>query len=156
MYIQSNFNGSSIFWTMGICSRFGLLEPLRVDHSTSSGGKWRYFRDIFSSFNEILVCWVYFIFWCRIPCEPENSIFCNITCLTSNKSVQPAHVVQAEQSHCFALYGKPNIQTVCSRTTEIWLKTGGCEDWAGSSLGVQVIWSEMLCPGSILIYMQHC
>ena len=37
--IQSNFNGSNIFGTMEICSRYGYFEPLRVNHGTRSGSK---------------------------------------------------------------------------------------------------------------------
>ena len=39
--IQLNFVGSSIFGTIEICLRQGKFEPLRVNHSTGSGSKWR-------------------------------------------------------------------------------------------------------------------
>ena len=35
--VQSNVNGSNIFGTMEICSRYGLFEPLRFNHGTRSG-----------------------------------------------------------------------------------------------------------------------
>ena len=38
--MQSNINGSNIFWTMKNSSRQG-FEPLRVNHGASSGSKWR-------------------------------------------------------------------------------------------------------------------
>ena len=36
--IQSNFDGSNIFGTMDICSRYGKFESLKVNDSASSGG----------------------------------------------------------------------------------------------------------------------
>ena len=37
--IQSNFNGSNIFGTIELCSRYGYFEPLRVIHGARSGSK---------------------------------------------------------------------------------------------------------------------
>ena len=39
--LQSSLNGSNIFRTIEICSRYGKLEPLRVNHAARSGSKWR-------------------------------------------------------------------------------------------------------------------
>ena len=38
--IQSTCNGSNIFEAIEICSKRGQFEPLRVNHSAGSGGKW--------------------------------------------------------------------------------------------------------------------
>ena len=38
-HIQSNLSGSNSLGTMKICSRYGLFEPLRVNHSVRSGSK---------------------------------------------------------------------------------------------------------------------
>ena len=38
--LRSIFNGSKIFGTMEICSRYGQFEPLRVNQCAMSGGKW--------------------------------------------------------------------------------------------------------------------
>ena len=57
--IQLNCNGSNIFGTMEICSRYGLFWPLRVNHAARSGGKWQEFRKTFSIFYTTMVCWVY-------------------------------------------------------------------------------------------------
>ena len=40
-------NGSKISETMGLCSRKGQFEILKVDHSARLVGKWGYFRDFF-------------------------------------------------------------------------------------------------------------
>ena len=39
-HIQLNFNGLNIFGTTEICSRHEQCEPLLVNHSARSGGKW--------------------------------------------------------------------------------------------------------------------
>ena len=54
--VQSNFNGSSIFGTMAFCSRHGLFEPLRFNHSDRSGGEWRYLGMFFPVIYKIMVC----------------------------------------------------------------------------------------------------
>ena len=41
--------------TMNICSRYDLFMPLRVNHNSRSGSKWRYFREIFSIYS-VMVC----------------------------------------------------------------------------------------------------
>ena len=48
--LRSNFNGSNIFKTMEICSRYGQFEPLRVNHDVRFGSNWRLFGDFFPIF----------------------------------------------------------------------------------------------------------
>ena len=74
-YIQSNLNGSNIFWTMKICSRYGEFEPLRANYTARSVGKLRHFRDGFSIYYKIMVCWVYSLEspqWCLF--DPLSNI----------------------------------------------------------------------------------
>ena len=40
LMIQSNVNGSNIFRTMEIISRYGWIEPLKVIRGTRLGSKW--------------------------------------------------------------------------------------------------------------------
>ena len=59
VHIQLNFNGSNIFKSLEICSRNGKFEPLTVNHRANLRGKWGQFRDAFSNFYKIMVCWAY-------------------------------------------------------------------------------------------------
>ena len=40
VFLEKYLNGFGIFRTMVICSRYGLFEPLRVNHDAMSGSKW--------------------------------------------------------------------------------------------------------------------
>ena len=59
VHIQLNFNGSNIFKSLEICSRNGKFEPLTVNHRANLRGKWGQFREAFSNFYKIMVCWAY-------------------------------------------------------------------------------------------------
>ena len=57
--IQSSLNDLNMLGILKICLRYGLFEPLRVNHNARSESKWRLFRESFSIFCTIFVCWVY-------------------------------------------------------------------------------------------------
>ena len=40
--VQSNLNGSNILGTMKICSRYGLFEPVWVNHAVRPRSNWRF------------------------------------------------------------------------------------------------------------------
>ena len=60
--IQLNFNGSNIFRTLEICSRNGQFEPLSVNHSTRSDGKWGNLRLSFLKYV-VSTYYIHFLFY---------------------------------------------------------------------------------------------